>query len=85
MKKQTATIKIKVELLSDKNIDDIEDEESIDMTVRQDVEGNPELVAQGYAAALAQLMKDVIEPEDYIGFLNNFNEDVLRTVNRYIE
>ena len=85
MKKHTATIKIKVELLSDKNIDDIEDGENIDMTVHQNVEGAPELVAQGYAAALAQLMKDVIEPEDYIGFLNNFNEDVLRTVNRYIK
>ena len=85
MKKQTATIKIKVELLSDKNLDDIEDGENIDMTVHQDVKGAPELVAQGYAAALAQLMKDVIEPEDYIGFLNNFNEDVLRTVNRCIE
>lgn len=85
MKKQTATIKIKVELLSDKNIDDMEDGESVDMTVHQYAEGNPELVAQGYAAALAQLMKDVIEPEDYIGFLNNFNEDVLRTVNRYIK
>lgn len=85
MKKQTATIKIKVELLSDKNLDDIEDGENIDMTVHQDVKGAPELVAQGYAAALAQLMKDVIEPEDYIGFLNNFNEDVLRTVNHCIE
>lgn len=85
MKKQTATIKIKVELLSDKNIDDIEDGETINMNVHQDVEGTPELVAQGYSAALAQLMKDVIEPEDYIGFLNGFTEDVLRTVNRYIK